>query len=359
MDTKNEEIPCVSIPNLTTSDVQDITENSVVFSGVIEPENCTTKITSQGFVYSENKLPKITDFVVEINGTTISKKITGLKQDQVYYYRTFATNSSGTYYGNEITFKTNKENSKLLIKKIQNENPASYEKGSQFFYEDDKLTFIYLNDCSGLLYYFEYNSNGKISKRFEGSASFNGDTFDPNTFDLSNFKENSSILNFIYENSRLVKIQRNNGFVEYIISYDDDNNINVIEWLLPNIGLWEKIVLTYSNGKISNLNDIQFNTGGGSILANYNYSFEYDDKINPFKPLKDNYSMLFITTCTGLDYITEEGINIKLFDNNVTKVFKEGELIYSATYQYNNDYPTRISYVDSYANNSGVHLITY
>src|SRR5690606_33812527 len=117
MDTKNEEIPCVSIPNLTTSDVQDITENSVVFSGVIEPENCTTKITSQGFVYSENKLPKITDFVVEINGTTISKKITGLKQDQVYYYRTFATNSSGTYYGNEITFKTNKENSKLLIKK--------------------------------------------------------------------------------------------------------------------------------------------------------------------------------------------------------------------------------------------------
>ena len=49
-----------------------------------------------------------------------------------------------------------------------------------------------------------------------------------------------------------------------------------------------------------------------------------------------------------------------LLKNNVTKVYRDGVELYSATYQYDsNNYPTRISYTNLNGNYSGVDLITY
>ena len=101
-----EEDSCSPIPTLTTDEVSNITDTSVTISGTIEAPTCDPTVTSQGFVYSLNTLPKITDEFIEVNGKAISKEITGLQQNRTYYYRTYFTNPTGTYYGKEIMFKT-------------------------------------------------------------------------------------------------------------------------------------------------------------------------------------------------------------------------------------------------------------
>ena len=105
--TELDETPkCTSSPTLTTNEVSNITDTSITFSGTIEAPTCDPSVTAQGFVYGLNTLPKTTDKVIEVNGKSIAIEITGLEQNQTYYYRTYFTNPTGTYYGNEISFKT-------------------------------------------------------------------------------------------------------------------------------------------------------------------------------------------------------------------------------------------------------------
>lgn len=101
-----EEESCEPIPVLTTSDVTDITDVSATLNGTITPPSCIDSVTSQGFVYSENELPTIEDNVVIKNGVEVSYNLSGLNQNTKYYVRTFFTNPTGDYYGNEIEFST-------------------------------------------------------------------------------------------------------------------------------------------------------------------------------------------------------------------------------------------------------------
>lgn len=261
---------------------------------------------------------------------------------------------------NENPSDVGESSSKQFIKTIQEQNPESWQKGSQFFYDNDRLTYVYLSDCSGELYYFEYNNDGKISKSYsQGYYSFDADNFNPETFDITAFKQNKTPLNYVYQAGKLVKMQYDNNFIDYQFTYNSDGSLQVAEWFIPQIGLWEKVVLTYSNGKISNLNKKEYDTDG-SLHDNYNYTFEYDNKQNPFYNLADSFSLLGIYTCTGFDYISSEDMGLKLFINNVTKVYRDGVELFSATYQYDdNNYPTRMSYTDLNGNYSGVDLITY
>ena len=102
----SNEDECTTTPELVTKETTNLTDTSVTFSGTIEAPTCDPTVTSQGFVYAETTLPKITDNVVEVSGASISKQVTGLKQNKTYYYRTFFTNPIGTFYGNEINFTT-------------------------------------------------------------------------------------------------------------------------------------------------------------------------------------------------------------------------------------------------------------
>ena len=100
------EEPCKPTPTLTTKEAKDINDTSATLIGEIIAPTCDKTVTSQGFVYSETILPKITDNVIEVSGVDISKQINSLKQNKTYYYRTFFTNPIGTFYGNEVTFTT-------------------------------------------------------------------------------------------------------------------------------------------------------------------------------------------------------------------------------------------------------------
>ncbi len=115
-----EDTPCTYTPTLTSNEVSGITDVSVIFNGKIEAPTCEGTVTSQGFVYSETTLPKIDDIVVEVNGENISANIINLKQFTKYYMRTFFTNPTGEYYGNQVEFTTAIGEVGITTKEIEN-----------------------------------------------------------------------------------------------------------------------------------------------------------------------------------------------------------------------------------------------
>ena len=117
-DTDNDSnVPCLSQPTLQTNPVTQIENGgitdmvSVTLNGEIVNNpigvNCETlSITSQGFVWATNTLPTIEDESVAASGININASISNLNNENVYYVRTYLTNTLGTFYGNEVSFET-------------------------------------------------------------------------------------------------------------------------------------------------------------------------------------------------------------------------------------------------------------
>ena len=100
----NEE---VTIPVLTTSAITDITQTSASGSGAIT-SNGGASVTACGLCWSTSQNPTITDSMTtgNLNNGILTGSLTGLNPGTTYYVRTFATNSAGTAYGSEMSFKT-------------------------------------------------------------------------------------------------------------------------------------------------------------------------------------------------------------------------------------------------------------
>lgn len=267
--------------------------------------------------------------------------------------------------GDESTESPENSNEESIefIATITKQNPEEWEKPTQFIYENGRLKYIYLDDCSGELYYFEYTNDGKISKSYQQAyISFEGETFNASSFDLMAFKNDSNtrILSYFYEGEKLMTIQKDENFIDYQFTYYSDGTLQTAEWFIEGIGLWEKVTFEYSGGKISKLNKKEYDTSGGTVNSDYNYTFQFDDNPNPFYNLVESYNLLFQYTCTGFDYISSEDMGLKLFKNNIKKVFRDGVEIYSATYQYDdNNYPTSVSFTNTVSETSGVLLLSY
>ena len=91
----------------TTSPVTAIGLTSATFTGEIVSDGGNT-VTERGFVYSQTTVPTISNSKVVASGTigSYSSSITGIVSNTTYYVRSFATNSTGTIYGNEVSFTT-------------------------------------------------------------------------------------------------------------------------------------------------------------------------------------------------------------------------------------------------------------
>jgi len=99
----------VSLPTLTTTTVGNITTNSATTGGNVTNDGGAT-VTARGVVWSTAQNPTISLTTRTSNGTGVGSyvsSITGLTSNTTYYVRAYATNSTGTSYGNQITFKTN------------------------------------------------------------------------------------------------------------------------------------------------------------------------------------------------------------------------------------------------------------
>lgn len=98
---------CYSPPTVSTLPVSQISDYSAMSGGAIVSDGGAL-ITAKGICWSTSPNPTIQNYYsYEGSGnTTYASQLTGLSSYTIYYFRAYATNSEGTAYGDERTFKT-------------------------------------------------------------------------------------------------------------------------------------------------------------------------------------------------------------------------------------------------------------
>ena len=95
------------LPTVTTTEISDITINSAKSGGNITSDGGTS-VTAKGICWSTSPNPTISDNLTnDGSGTgTFISNITGLTLNTTYYVKAYATNSTGTGYGSDVSFTT-------------------------------------------------------------------------------------------------------------------------------------------------------------------------------------------------------------------------------------------------------------
>jgi poly(3-hydroxybutyrate) depolymerase len=129
------------IPTITTSAISNLGSTTATSGGNVSADGGAT-VTARGVVWSTNPTPVISLSTKSSNGSgtgTYSSSLTSLSPNTTYFVRAYATNSAGTAYGNEISFKTNNNNNNntvtssnltsstsISIKKTWSQQPNGY-----------------------------------------------------------------------------------------------------------------------------------------------------------------------------------------------------------------------------------------
>ncbi|MBU6169550.1 MAG: hypothetical protein KGQ86_10960 [Bacteroidetes bacterium] len=97
----------VAVPTLITTDASGITQTTVTSGGTVSNDGGAT-VTERGIVYGTSANPTTSDTKVSSGSGTgsFSVNVTALTPNTTYYIRSYAINSAGTGYGNNITFQT-------------------------------------------------------------------------------------------------------------------------------------------------------------------------------------------------------------------------------------------------------------
>ncbi|MDD4712155.1 MAG: T9SS type A sorting domain-containing protein [Bacteroidales bacterium] len=98
----------LTLPTVTTAAATSITSTSAVCGGVVNDDG-GTPVTARGICFSTSENPTILNSSKISNGTGVGSftcQITDLILNLTIYVRAYATNSVGTKYGDQISFKT-------------------------------------------------------------------------------------------------------------------------------------------------------------------------------------------------------------------------------------------------------------
>ncbi len=96
------------VPTVTTTVISNITSFGAATGGNVTADGCTD-VTARGVVWGTSPNPVLPSPNATTNGAgtgAFTSQITGLTASTTYYVRAYATNSSGTAYGNEVSFTT-------------------------------------------------------------------------------------------------------------------------------------------------------------------------------------------------------------------------------------------------------------
>ena len=97
----------LTVPSVTTNAVSNISYTTATSGGNVTNDG-GTPVTARGVCWSTSQNPTISDsHTTNGSGTgSFISNITGLTQNTTYYVRAYATNSTGTGYGNQVSFTT-------------------------------------------------------------------------------------------------------------------------------------------------------------------------------------------------------------------------------------------------------------
>ena len=131
------------------------TQNASLITGIYAKSGGSIKsnggapITARGVCWSTNHDPTLANnHTVDGSGIgTFESNITGLNNNTTYYVRTYATNSKGTLYGNEISFTTNSNNfnPSEIYYDFDNNQYTAVQIGNQIWMKENLKTTHYKN----------------------------------------------------------------------------------------------------------------------------------------------------------------------------------------------------------------------
>jgi hypothetical protein len=108
-DTSGLQVPNKAAPKVTTGSATNISKSTSTVSGDLNSVG-SIAASSYGHCWSINPMPTVADAITNLGTTNstgiFSSNLTGLLSNTTYYVRAYATNSYGTSYGNELSFKT-------------------------------------------------------------------------------------------------------------------------------------------------------------------------------------------------------------------------------------------------------------
>ena len=107
-----------SLPTVSTTSVTNITTSSANSGGNVSSDGGST-VTQRGICWSTNPNPTLANTSkASGNGMgSFTTALSGLSSNTIYYVRAYATNSQGTAYGNQISFKTATPSASLVSSK--------------------------------------------------------------------------------------------------------------------------------------------------------------------------------------------------------------------------------------------------
>jgi uncharacterized protein (TIGR02145 family) len=135
-----------ALPELTTNiEVKDIKTNSAICGGNVSKEGISSVI-AKGICWSTDQNADVEDAKKDVGPgcDTFTCNITGLSENTTYYARTYATNSAGTAYGNEVSFKT-KESGTGIVTDIDGNIYHTVQIGNQIWMVENLRTTRYRN----------------------------------------------------------------------------------------------------------------------------------------------------------------------------------------------------------------------
>jgi uncharacterized protein (TIGR02145 family) len=156
------------MPTVTTTDLTEITINSVTAGGKILSSG-GARITESGVCWSTTPEPDITG--TRTSDSTyedmFTSSITGLSSGTTYYVRAYATNRAGTAYGDEISFYT-------LIADTDGNAYDVVKIGDQIWMKEDLKTTRYSNgDAIGTTATVITDISAEVAPKYEWI--YNGD----------------------------------------------------------------------------------------------------------------------------------------------------------------------------------------
>ena len=149
---------CIASPIVTTATATSITNTSATSGGNVTFDGGLT-VTARGVCWSTTANPTTANsFTSDGSGTgAYISNITGLTSGTLYHYRAYATNSTGTTYGSDLTFTTT--GTEAIVPYTGNN---SYTVSSGSIYDHGGSAGNYNNNANGYSVIYPIVSSNKI-----------------------------------------------------------------------------------------------------------------------------------------------------------------------------------------------------